>query len=257
MGKYPELVGKVAIITGGTTGIGLAIAREFTAEGMRVMVTCAHNVERAERAVAELKALGNPSVAYFVGDAAKPAEVARMVAVTEATFGPVDVLVNNAGGFRARGPVWEVSEEEWDWVMDANLKSAFLCTKEILPRMMQRGWGRIINITSEAGRMPVNRTAAHYAASKAGLIGFTKHCALEAAGSGVTVNATAPSTTWSERVQGVYRDEESRKMIEGKAPMGRLAEPEEQSGIVTFLCSNGAGYINGATIDVSGAKVML
>ncbi|HEU5437708.1 MAG TPA: 3-oxoacyl-ACP reductase family protein [Ktedonobacterales bacterium] len=256
MGRYPELTGKVAIVTGGSTGIGKAIARDLGREGVKVMINALQNRERAEQAVAEIRGDGS-TVDYFIGNAAKKSDVEQMVRETEAKFGPVDILVNNAGGFKQRGPVWELSEEEWDNVIAANLKTAYLCTVAVLPGMLQRGWGRIINIASESGRMPVVKLAAHYSAGKAGMIGFTKHVALEVAGTGVTVNATAPATTWSERVQGVYSDDDSRKMIESKAPMGRLAQPEEQAGIVTFLCSNAASYMNGSIIDVAGGKVMI
>jgi NAD(P)-dependent dehydrogenase (short-subunit alcohol dehydrogenase family) len=256
MARYPELAGKVAIVTGGSTGIGKAITRDLALEGVKVMINALKNRERAERAVAELRAEGL-TVDYFIGDAAKKSDVESLVRATGQKFGPVDILVNNAGGFKQRGPVWELSEEEWDSVIASNLKSAFLCTVAVLPAMIKRGWGRIVNISSESGRMPVVKLAAHYSAGKAGLIGFTKHVALEVAGTGVTVNATAPATTWSERVQGVYSDDASRQMIESKAPMGRLAQPEEQASIVTFLCSNGANYINGSTIDVAGGKVMI
>lgn len=256
MTRYPELANKVAIVSGGSTGIGKAIARDLAREGVKVMISALKNRERAENAVAEMRAEGL-TVAYFIGDAAKKSDVEQMVRETERIFGPVDILVNNAGGFKQRGAVWELSEEEWDSVIASNLKSAFLCTVAVLPGMIARGWGRIVNISSESGRMPVVKLAAHYSAGKAGLIGFGKHVALEVAGTGVTVNTTAPATTWSERVQGVYADDESRKMIEGKAPMGRLAKPEEQASIVTFLCSDGASYINGSTIDVAGGKVMI
>ncbi len=256
MARYPELAGKVAIVTGGSTGIGKAIARDLAHEDVRVMITALKNRERAEHARAELRGEGL-TVEYFIGDAARKSDVEQLVRETEQKFGPVDILVNNAGGFKQRGPVWELSEEEWDSVIASNLKSAYLCTVAVLPDMIKRGWGRIVNISSESGRMPVVKLAAHYSAGKAGLIGFSKHVALEVAGTGVTVNATAPATTWSERVQGVYGDDDSRKMIEGKAPMGRLAMPEEQASIVTFLCSNGASYINGSTIDVAGGKVMI
>ncbi|MBV9230445.1 MAG: SDR family oxidoreductase [Chloroflexi bacterium] len=256
MARFPELRNRVAIVTGGTTGIGKAIAKELIDEDVRVMITALKNSVRAQRSVAELGASGG-AVEYFIGDAANASDVQRMVEAASSRFGPVDILVNSAGGFPARRPVWETSEEEWDLVINANLKSVFLCTKAVLPQMIERGWGRIINIASEAGRMPVNTTAAHYAASKAGVIGFTKHVALETANKGVTVNATAPATTWSERVRNLYGDEVTRKMFESKSPMGRLAETSEQAGIVTFLCSDAASYITGACIDVAGAKVMI
>jgi len=256
MVRFPELSNKVAIVTGGTAGIGKAIARELIDEGVRVMVTALKNSERARQTVDELIARGGVAE-YFIGDAANASDVQRMLEITHDKFGLVDILVNCAGGFPARRSVWETSEEEWDQVINANLKSVFLCTKAVLPEMIERGWGRIVNIASEAGRMPVNTTAAHYAASKAGAIGFTRHVALEVANKGITINATAPATTWSERVRSLYGDEPTRKMFESKSPLGRLAETYEQSGIVIFLCSNSASYITGACIDVAGGKVMI
>lgn len=256
MQRFPELAGKVAIVTGGSTGIGRAIAEDLAREGIRIMVVGRKNRENAEATVTALRAAG-ATAEYFLGDMANNDDVQRMMEETTRKLGPVEILVNCAGGFPARKPVWEIPEDEWRWVMEANLTSAFLCTRAALPGMLERGWGRIINISSEAGRMPVVKLAAHYAASKAGLIGFTKHVALEVAGTGVTCNSTAPATTWSDRVKNVYSSADARQMIESKSPMGRLSEPEEQSAVVTFLCSNGAGFINGACVEVAGAKVMV
>jgi NAD(P)-dependent dehydrogenase (short-subunit alcohol dehydrogenase family) len=152
--------------------------------------------------------------------------------------------------------VIDTDEAEWDLILAVNLKSAFLCSKAVLPGMIERRWGRIINISSEVGRMPVALTAAHYAASKAGLLGFTRHLAREVAASGVTVNATAPGTTYSPRVRGSLSPELERWNV-SLTPIGRIAEVGEQVGAVLFLASDAAGYITGATLDVSGGKVML
>jgi NAD(P)-dependent dehydrogenase (short-subunit alcohol dehydrogenase family) len=256
MAHFPELAGKVAIVTGGTAGIGRAITEDLAREGVRLMVMGRANIEAAQQTVAALRDLGTVAE-YFLGDAGRAADVQRLVEETTARLGPVDILVNCAGGFPGRKNVWEIAEDEWDQILTANLKSAFLCTRAVLPGMIERGWGRVVNISSEVGRMPVIKTAAHYAASKAGMIGFTKHVALETAGTGVTCNATAPATTWSERIRHVYPDAEARAMAESKSPMGRLAEPEEQSSVVTYLCSQGAAFITGACIEVTGAKVMI
>jgi NAD(P)-dependent dehydrogenase (short-subunit alcohol dehydrogenase family) len=141
--------------------------------------------------------------------------------------------------------------------MAVNLKTAFLMCKAVLPSMIERRRGRIVSLSSEAGRMPVAQTAAHYAASKAGLIGMTRHLAREVAQYGVTVNATAPSTTYSPRVRGIVSAPGVEERMISVTPIGRIAEVEEQVGAVLFLLSDEASYITGATLDVAGGKVML
>ncbi|MBI2756775.1 MAG: 3-oxoacyl-ACP reductase FabG [Chloroflexi bacterium] len=255
MARYPELQGKTALVTGANTGIGEAVARRFAEQGARVAVVGGRRAEAAERVAEELREAGAEAVALSA-DLTRGAEVARVCQAVEARFGQIDILVNSAGGFGARLKVVETSEEDWDHILALNLKTAFLCSKAVLPGMVERRWGRIINISSEAGRMPVAFTAAHYAASKAGLLGFTRHLAREVAASGVTVNATAPGTTYSDRVRGRMTDESERAMV-ALTPLGRIAEVDEQTGIVLFLASDEAAYITGATVDVSGGKVML
>lgn len=254
MAFYPELKGKNAIVTGGTTGIGEAIALDLAATGVNVMVVGSKNKERAERVVAALRDEG-VTATYALLDVTRSDDVAHMVEQTHEALGPIHILVNCAGGFPARRKVIETSEEEWDAIIDLNLKSAFLCSKAVLPEMIERGWGQIVNIGSETGRTAAADRAAHYSAAKAGLMGFTRHLAREVANNGVTVNCANPATTWSERVRHINTPETTR-MLEAKVPMGRLAEPEEQSAIVVFLCSNGASYITGTAIDVAGGKVM-
>lgn len=254
MAIYPELKGKNAIVTGGTTGIGKAIVLDLAATGVNVMAVGSKNKENAERVVEEARAKGVKAV-YALLDVSRSDDVARMIEQAHRELGEIHILVNCAGGFFGRRKVIETSEEEWDRIIDINLKSAFLCSKAVLPEMIERGWGRIINIGSEAGRSAVADTAAHYAASKAGLLGFTRHLAREVARHGITVNCTNPATTWSERVRSITSPE-MLAQLEAKVPMGRLAEPEEQAAIVTFLCSDGASYITGTGIDVAGGKVM-
>jgi NAD(P)-dependent dehydrogenase (short-subunit alcohol dehydrogenase family) len=160
-------------------------------------------------------------------------------------------------GFPQRRLVVETPDEEWDEIINLNIRSAFLCSKAVLPGMLERHWGRIINVSSEVGRMPMVFTAAHYAAGKAGLLGFTRHLAKEVAGDGITVNATCPGTTFTDRVRSIYDTQERIEKLEAITPIGRLGEPEEQTGTIVFLCSDAASYITGATIDVSGGKVMM
>jgi NAD(P)-dependent dehydrogenase (short-subunit alcohol dehydrogenase family) len=153
--------------------------------------------------------------------------------------------------------VIDMPEAEWDAIVDLNLKSAFLCSKAVLPGMIERRWGRIVNISSELGRMPLRVLHAGYAAAKAGMLGLTRHLALEVAEYGINVNATCPGTTYSPRIRALYDTPEKQAWVTGQVPLGRVAEPEEQAGIVAFLCSDAAAYITGATIDVAGGKLML
>ena len=255
MATYPELRGKVVLVTGGNTGIGEAIAQRFVEQGAAVAVGGSRHPEQAVRVAEVLRAVGGRAIAVSA-DLTRGAEAERMVRETTEQLGPVDVLVNCAGGWGARKLVVETDEDDWDHILAINLKSAFLCSKAALPAMIERRWGRIVNISSEAGRTPVALTAAHYAASKAGLLGFTRHLAREVAEHGITVNATAPGTTWSPRVRGHMTPEREASFV-ALTPVGRIAEPDEQAGIVVFLASDEAAYITGATIDVNGGKVML
>jgi 3-oxoacyl-[acyl-carrier protein] reductase len=256
MTSYPELHGKTAVVTGSSTGIGEAIALALAREGVNVVVNGRSNREAALRVAGEVQELGARSIAV-IADVSRPDEVARLQAEAESAFGGVDVLVNNAGGFPARRRLTEIPEDEWDQIVDVNLTSAFLCSRAALPGMLSRGWGRIVNISSTMGRTVIGLSAAHYAASKHGMLGFTRHLAREVAAQGVTVNATCPGTTVSDRILSLYDTPERQQRAISITPIGRLAEPDEQAGVVVFLCSNAASYITGATIDVSGGRVTL
>jgi NAD(P)-dependent dehydrogenase (short-subunit alcohol dehydrogenase family) len=255
MGVYPELRDKVAIVTGGNTGIGEAIALALGQQASGVVVVGSRHPAETKRVVDAINAAGGQAL-DVAADLTRGTEAEAMVRAAVERFGHVEILVNAVGGFWSRRLVVETDEAEWDHILAVNLKSVFVCCKAVLPGMLERGWGRIINVSSEAGRMPVAFTAAHYAASKAGLLGFTRHLAREVAASGVTVNATAPGTTYSPRVRGILNPELEDRMI-GLTPMGRIADPADQVGAVLFLASDAATYITGATIDVSGGKVML
>jgi NAD(P)-dependent dehydrogenase (short-subunit alcohol dehydrogenase family) len=256
MAIYSELRGKSAIVTGASTGIGRAICLALAEQGINVLVNGKSNRKAAEQVAAAAMERGVKAIAELA-DVTRSADVARMVSVAVSVFGQVDILVNNAGGFPQRRLVVETPDEEWDEIINLNIRSAFLCSKAVLPGMLERHWGRIINVSSEVGRMPMVFTAAHYAAGKAGLLGFTRHLAKEVAGDGITVNATCPGTTFTDRVRSIYDTQERIEKLEAITPIGRLGEPEEQTGTIVFLCSDAASYITGATIDVSGGKVMM
>ena len=256
MAIYPELAGKTAIVTGGSTGIGEAVCLALAECGANVVVNGSRNAEAAERVAAAVDAAGGRGLAVLA-DVSRAEGVRTLVERAERELGPVDILVNNAGGFTKIFRVVEMPEEEWDQVVELNLKSAFLCSKAVLPGMIERRWGRIVNVASEIARMPLRVLSASYAAGKAGMLGLTRHLALEVAEYGITVNATCPGTTYSPRIRKLYDTPEKHEFVASQVPLGRLAEPEEQAGIVAFLCSNGGSYITGATIDVGGGKLMI
>lgn len=255
MTSYPDLRGRTALVTGGNRGIGRAIALALAGEGVDVAIV-GHS--HAEDAAATAKALADVGVRsrYALADVSDAADVADLVSDTIDAFGRIDILVNCAGGFAVRQTLLETTEEQWDALVAVNLKSAFLCCKAVLPGMIERGWGRIVNISSGTGRMPTHLTSTAYAASKAGMLGLTRHLAREVAAHGVTVNATAPGTTPTDRAAGLSTPQR-RAAAAAATPMGRLAQPHEQAGAVVFLASEAASYITGATIDVNGGKLML
>jgi len=255
MAKYPDLAGKVAIVTGGAVGIGGAIADGFADNGVAVAVVDKDSAA-AEKKAAELTSRGTGSVAIFC-DVTEPDPVQRMVEEVFQRFGRIDILVNGTGNRFGGQTTLTISPEEWDTTFALCLRAHYLCSRAVLPHMIARGWGRIINISSDAGRLPVRLTSPAYAAAKAGVIGFTKHLALEVARQGITVNATVPGTTFTPRTERSFAlNPEGLKEREGRNPMGRLAVPEEQAGIVVFLASDEARYITGAVMEVTGGLLM-
>ena len=241
-----SLAGQVAFVTGSTRGIGRAIAERLHVAGARVAVV--GREVRAAEAVA--KALGE-GAAGFACDVIDPAQVDSAVAAAERTLGPISILVNNAGLTRDNLLV-RLSEEDWDTVLDANLKGAFHATRAVVKGMMKRRAGRVINITSVVGLMG-NKGQANYAASKAGLIGFTKAVAREYAGRNVLVNCIAPGFIETDLTSAL--PPESRDALLGRVALGRLGSPGDVADAVLFLASDLAGYITGQVIVVDGGMV--
>jgi 3-oxoacyl-(acyl-carrier-protein) reductase len=241
-----ELTGKACLVTGGSRGIGRAIALELGRLGASVAVGYANNKGAAEAVAAEIATSGGDSFALGF-DVADPEAIEPAVASVVERFGKIDVLVNNAGITRDRS-LAKMTPEEWDAVLQTNLTSVFHLTARVLPHMVKAGYGRIVNISSVIG-LHGNFGQANYAAAKAGIIGFTKSAALEVARKGVTVNAIAPGFIETEMIAAM--PEEVRATILAKIPMGRFGRPEEIAQVVAFLVSKG-DYITGQVIEING-----
>ncbi|MEW6333047.1 MAG: SDR family NAD(P)-dependent oxidoreductase [Thermodesulfobacteriota bacterium] len=255
MGRFSDLAGRTAIVTGGAVGIGGAIASALAENGVSVAVVDS-DPAAAEKKAAELRTQSAGSLPVLC-DVTQPEQVRQMVAEVLRRSGRIDILVNCTGSMFGGKRTLEVSPEEWDATFALCLRSHYLCTRAVLPHMIERGWGRIVNISSDAGRLPVRLTSPAYAAAKAGVIGFTKHLALEVARQGITVNATVPGTTFTPRTRRTFAAHPERlQEREARNPLGRLAEPEEQAGIVVFLASEEARYITGAVMEVTGGLLM-
>ena len=254
MGAYPELIGKKAIVTGGTAGIGKSTALCLAQEGVDVVVV-GRDKQRGQATEAMLREWGEKSF-FSCCDVKSPEEVKATCDETLRRFGKVDILINCAGGFSRFAKVHEYNVEDWDNLLNTNLRSAFLFTRLLIPAMVERKWGRIINISSSVALGAPYLTSALYVAAKAGMLGFTRHVAAEVAAYGVTVNSVIPGLTLSERIARVMTPEmiaEREKII----PLGRLSAPEEQASAAVFLCSDKASYITGATINTSGGLTWL
>ena len=244
-----SLAGKVAIVSGGSRGIGKAIALMFAEAGADVVV-CSRNLDgRLESVAEEIRGLGRRSLAVSA-DIARPAEVDNLVQRTMAEFGAIDILVNNAGT-TVITPVVEHREEDWDKVMDTNLKGYFLCSRLVGRIMIDRKRGNIINIASLRG-LRGSPGKVGYSVSKAGVIMLTQVLALEFASDNIRVNAIAPGWIRTELSDIVYRDPKSRKEIDATIPMGRWAAPEEIASVALFLASDFSSYITGHTLVADG-----
>ena len=245
------LENQVVLVTGGSRGIGKSVALACAREGARVIINYAGNVKAAEETVKEISDLGQKCLAVQA-DVSKLADVERLIEEATAEFGKIDVLVNNAGITRD-GLLMRMKEEDWDAVIETNLKGVFLCTKAVIRGMMKQRTGRIINMTSVVGVMG-NAGQANYAAAKAGVIGFTKSTAKELASRGITVNAIAPGFIHSD-MTAILPESVKEEMVKA-IPIGRMGEADEVADTVLFLASNSARYITGQVIHVDGGMVM-
>ena len=240
------LAGRVAIITGGSRGIGAAIAARLAESGAAVVVS-GRDAARLDRTVKELETLGVPALGV-VADAAKREDVDRLADATKERFGRIDILVNNAGMIRD-GLLVRMKDEDWDQVMDVNLRGAFLMTRAVAKAMIRQKGGRVINIASTAGAMG-NAGQVNYSAAKAGLIGFTKASARELAHWSILVNAVAPGLIETDMAASLPAA--ARDAMIAQIPLGRVGTAREVAEMVGFLAGDGAAYITGQIFHVNG-----
>ncbi|HSW20557.1 MAG TPA: 3-oxoacyl-ACP reductase FabG [Ramlibacter sp.] len=240
---------KVAIVTGSARGLGAAIVARLAEEGAKVVITDIQG-EMAQATAARLRERGL-DVHCVVADITKAADVQRLFDETIATYGSVHVLVNNAGMPRDKYLV-QMSEDDWDLVMNVMLKGAFLATRAVMPRMIEQGWGRVINISSRAHLG--NPTQANYSAAKAGLIGMAKALAIEEGRYGITVNCIAPGFMETEMVQALPTYETLKERAVKAQPIKRVGQPDDIADAVAFLASERAGFISGEVLHVTGGR---
>ncbi|MCX8145092.1 MAG: acetoacetyl-CoA reductase [Azovibrio sp.] len=239
---------RVALVTGAMGGLGTAICQELAKAGHKVVAAYHPQFDNKDEWLKEMEAAGFKDFIPVAGDVADLASVQAMVAEAEAKAGPIDILVNNAGITRDK-MFAKMEKEQWDAVIATNLTSLFNVTKQVSAKMAERGWGRIINISSMAGKTSWPGSA-QYSAAKAGVIGFTKALAQELAAKGVTVNAIAPGYVATKMVMAIKP--EILQSIIDSVPMKRLARPEEIGFACAFLASELSGFTTGATLNING-----
>ena len=250
-----DFTGKVALVTGASSGIGRATAEFLAACGAAVAVNYHRNEAGAREAVESIKAAGGRAIAVQA-DVTRLDDVHELVNRANAELGPVAILVNNAGSLVERLKLLELTEEKWDAVVDLNLKSAFLCAQAVAPSMIERKSGAIINVSSIAGRNGGALGSIHYSTAKGGLIAMTKGLAKELAPHGVRVNAVSPgvvATPFHEQ----FSTPDMMKAYVGMIPQGRVGSPPEVATVVAFLASDASSFICGETIEINGGMLML
>lgn len=257
---HPALVGKHALVTGGSTGIGLAIAQALLAQGVKVTIT-GRTEANLQKAVQQLNEVG--LIQAIVMDVSDSASVSTGFTQAVEQFGTVDILINNAGQ-ASSAPFLKTTEAQWQQMLSVNLTGTFLCTQQALLAMLAQSWGRIVNVASTAGLKGYAYVAA-YAAAKHGVIGLTKSLALEVAQKGVTVNAVCPGYTETDIVREAIAnimaktgrsEEQARAELAAGNPQKRLIQPEEVADAVLWLCSPASASQNGQAIAVAGGEVM-
>jgi 3-oxoacyl-[acyl-carrier protein] reductase len=251
---YPGLAGKVALVTGGSKGIGAATVRGLAANGAKVIVS-ARTEPAVSALVADVRASGGEAWG-ICADAGDPASVAARVERARAAVGPIDVLAAFAGGYEVDTPILDITLEEWNDVMARNATSAFLTVQAVLPDMVRRRSGSIVTMASNGGRLLDIDLTASYAAAKAAVVMFTRHVAREVGVHGVRANCIAPATTLSERVEQMMSPAEL-EAVTAMSPLRRIGTPHDSAQAALFLASDAASWLTGITIDVAGGRIML
>lgn len=254
------LVGKTALITGSTSGIGLGIARALAEQGCNVVVNGRKQTEKTDALCREIEMLGSGQVLFQPADLSNIDEIETMIANIKQQLGPVDILVNNAG-MQHVSPIEDFTPERWDMVIALNLSAAFHTMRLVLPDMKKNDWGRIINVSSVHGQVAsINKSA--YVASKHGLIGLTKVCALENAENGITANTLCPGWVRTPLVEnqiamraeksGLSIEEEASELLSEKQPSKTFTTPEDLGATAVYLCSDAAAQMTGSTLTLDG-----
>jgi len=254
MPTFPDLTGKVAVVTGGSKGIGAATCRMLAGNGAKVAVN-GRDPAGIDGVVAGLLESGAAAIGVSA-DCTRFAEIERMREQVERELGPTDVLIAFAGGFATFSAVHETSEEEWHAVVESNLTATFLTIKSFLPGMIERRRGAIVTMASNAGRFLDMKLTASYAAAKAGIVMLTRHVALEVAQYGVRVNCVAPATVRSERVDRIMSPQRQAEVAQ-MSPLGRMGLPDDVAAATLFLASESASWMTGVTVDVAGGRIMM
>ncbi|MBS1797115.1 MAG: glucose 1-dehydrogenase [Acidobacteria bacterium] len=254
MNNFFDFTGKVVLVTGASSGIGRATAELFGSLGAAVALTYHKNRAGADAAVAAIAETGNRAIAVRT-DVTEDGAIARMIGEVEAAFGPVDILVNNAGSLVERLRTLELTEARWNEVMNLNATSAFFAAQAVIPKMLEKGGGVIVNVTSIAARNGGALGSIHYSSAKAAMLTMTKGLAKEFAGRGIRVNAVSPGvidTPYHE----TFTTAEVMQNLRSAIPMGREGRPSEVAGVIAFLASDAASYLCGETIEINGGLLM-
>ena len=244
-----RLNGKTALITGGSKGLGLAMARALAEAGANIAL-CSRHGDEARQAAREIAETTGRRTAGFEADITRSESIARLAGDIQSALGPVDILVNNAG-CNVRKPLGELTEEDWDFVVDTSVKGSFLCSKAFMPGMMERKWGRVVMLGSIMSFVSLPARAA-YATAKSALLGLGRTLALEGAPHGVTVNLICPGPFETPMNRVLMNDPAAYQAFLAKIPLGRWGQPEELGGLAVFLCSPAGAFVTGTSLVIDG-----